>query len=295
MSKYTMQLRYAVLDAVEHHNIPVSDAWETDLEQYWHYAYKYIGLEDYPIFDEAYREELNAQIIRHYYFEEIGCETLAQFAFRMRAHMWEVMPYFNKLYLAAMQLDEKDLWSSGEGSWRETVDHDERTAHDETVDHDEAYTQDDSTSASDTRTTSSGTTASGTTGGTSSDQTKTDVLDLPMGTLGSSNDLFASGEYATNRERVVSNGSTTGTSSSQTTSNETVSDVETGTLDRDGTRDFDEQRNYEGTRDFDEDRRRTYDERKEPFAVLFARYRDALVDIDALVVESCSSYFMGMF
>lgn len=283
MSKFTMQLRFAVLNAIEKHDIPVSNAWETDLEQYWHYAYRYIGLEDYPIFAESYRKELNAQIIRHYYFQEIGCETLAQFAFRMRAHMWEVMPYYNRLYIAALQLDEKDIWSTADKSYTEHVSHDEDTAQDE------SYSQDDTTTSHGTENVSRETTSGTETGGTSTDETRTDVLDLPMGTLGSTNDLFASGEYATNRERVVSNGSTTGETSTSAEESSTTASSGTGTLDRDGTR------TSTGERKFTEDRTRTYRERDEPFAELFKKYADAIMDIDAMVIESCEDLFMGIY
>lgn len=61
-------------------------------------AYRTLGLADYPIFDEAYRASLNDKIIRHFYFREIGFETVAQFRWRMDATMRENMPYFNQLY-----------------------------------------------------------------------------------------------------------------------------------------------------------------------------------------------------
>lgn len=61
-------------------------------------AYARLGLNDYPIFDESYRQTLNDKIIRHYYFCEIGDETVARFRWHLRATMWEQMPYFNQLY-----------------------------------------------------------------------------------------------------------------------------------------------------------------------------------------------------
>ena len=57
-----------------------------------------IGLNEYPIFDENYREGLNKKIIEHYYFYEIGHETISKFRFAMRVKMSEVMPLFNQLY-----------------------------------------------------------------------------------------------------------------------------------------------------------------------------------------------------
>lgn len=61
-------------------------------------AYERLGLADYPIFDESYRQQLNDKIIRHYYFCEIGDETVARFRWHLRMTMFEQMPYFNQLY-----------------------------------------------------------------------------------------------------------------------------------------------------------------------------------------------------
>lgn len=59
-----------------------------------------IGLSDYPIFDEQYREFLNAKIIDHYYYREIGLETVDMFIRQLRTKMAEIMPYYNKWYRA---------------------------------------------------------------------------------------------------------------------------------------------------------------------------------------------------
>ena len=61
-------------------------------------AYATLGLDSYPIFDEAYRTYLNDKIIRHYYFREIGQETVARFRWYMDMTMRENMPYYNQLY-----------------------------------------------------------------------------------------------------------------------------------------------------------------------------------------------------
>ena len=57
-----------------------------------------LGLKDYPIFDESYREQLNNKIIQHYYFREIGFETEALFKNRLNQKMNEIMPYYNQMY-----------------------------------------------------------------------------------------------------------------------------------------------------------------------------------------------------
>lgn len=57
-----------------------------------------LGLDNYPIFDEAYRSVLNNKIIEHYAFREIGLETPALFARFMSRKMGEIMVYYNQLY-----------------------------------------------------------------------------------------------------------------------------------------------------------------------------------------------------
>ena len=57
-----------------------------------------LQLNEYPIFDENYRETLNKKIIDHYYFYEIGQETAGQFRHYLKSRMNEIMPYYNQLY-----------------------------------------------------------------------------------------------------------------------------------------------------------------------------------------------------
>lgn len=57
-----------------------------------------IGLKNYPIFDENYRNILNEKIINHYLFNEIGMETAELFKFYLNTTMREIMPYYNQLY-----------------------------------------------------------------------------------------------------------------------------------------------------------------------------------------------------
>ena len=55
-------------------------------------------LNEYPIFDESYREVLNQKILDHYYFYEIGLETPDMFNHYLKTRMNEIMPYYNELY-----------------------------------------------------------------------------------------------------------------------------------------------------------------------------------------------------
>lgn len=93
MSKYTTQLRWIVEQLGNGIDVPEG-------QEYANIVYKYIGLDKYPIYDEAYRTVLNDKIINHFYFREIGFETAAQFAWYMKRTMNEIMPKYNKLYSA---------------------------------------------------------------------------------------------------------------------------------------------------------------------------------------------------
>lgn len=59
---------------------------------------KDIGLDKYPIFDEEYRETLNTKIIRNFWNQEIGHETIDMFRMRMSVWMANHMPYYNQMY-----------------------------------------------------------------------------------------------------------------------------------------------------------------------------------------------------
>ena len=115
MSKYTTQLRWIVEN--EQKVVPYSEK-----ERYTKAVYRKIGLSEYPIYDETYRRILNDKIIDHFFFREIGFETVAQFAWYMRRTMNEIMPYYNKLYEAELMVD--DPLSDFDKTWRETWDRD---------------------------------------------------------------------------------------------------------------------------------------------------------------------------
>lgn len=91
MSQFTTELRNVVNQTLDDANLPRSEA-------NWYAAYKIIGLDDYPIFDEAYRQTLNDKIVRHYWMREIGGETVALFRLFLRRAMHEIMPYYNQMY-----------------------------------------------------------------------------------------------------------------------------------------------------------------------------------------------------
>lgn len=52
----------------------------------------------FPIWDEKHRGELEKKIIEHYYFRQIGFETVGRFCFYLNVRMREIMPRMIKLW-----------------------------------------------------------------------------------------------------------------------------------------------------------------------------------------------------
>ena len=52
----------------------------------------------FPIWKEDHRGELEKKIIEHYYFRQIGFETVGRFKFELNVRLREIMPRFNQLY-----------------------------------------------------------------------------------------------------------------------------------------------------------------------------------------------------
>ena len=67
------------------------------------------GLQDYPIFDEAYRTTLNNEILDFYLTAEIGFETPALFKHYLNSTMRLIMPKYNAMYVAQTRLAENPL------------------------------------------------------------------------------------------------------------------------------------------------------------------------------------------
>ena len=57
-----------------------------------------LGLTDYPIFDEEYRNVLNNAIYRHFCYRQIAADTPQLFVFYLNRRMREQMPTYNALY-----------------------------------------------------------------------------------------------------------------------------------------------------------------------------------------------------
>jgi hypothetical protein len=69
-------------------------------------------MDEYPIFDEAYRAGLNKKIVDHYAHHEIGQESVDMFIHAFKRKMNEIMPMFNQLYVSErMKIDPLNTMS----------------------------------------------------------------------------------------------------------------------------------------------------------------------------------------
>lgn len=93
MSTYTTELGYYLefLNGDVERNDDVNNVIEHTVDKFFK------GINDYDCFDETYRRNLNKKILLHFYFREIGFETVALFKTRLHAKMLLIMPYYNKL------------------------------------------------------------------------------------------------------------------------------------------------------------------------------------------------------
>lgn len=94
MSKYTTEVRYIC----EHFSGLSESVGYDDVEQVIKNCLPKVFDFNFPIFDENYRETLEAKILRHYYTREIGLETVGLWKLKLNTKLNEIMPYYNQLY-----------------------------------------------------------------------------------------------------------------------------------------------------------------------------------------------------
>ena len=126
MSKYTTQLRYLCEQKAGY--LESQDDYVTVINK----SYNKIIHPETPLYDRTYEPVLYKKIIRHYYFDEIGHETAAQFIMRLNMKLDEILPYYNQLYRsAALEFNpfyDVDYYTAGN---REDNNTDDRTRTDD--------------------------------------------------------------------------------------------------------------------------------------------------------------------
>lgn len=113
MAKYTTEIR----SICEHYAGLTESTGFEDVDEIIEKSRSKI-FQNYPIFNENHRAELEHKILKHYYMREIGFETVGLFKLFLNERMAEIMPYYNKLYESeTFEFDpfkNVDLWNTHE-------------------------------------------------------------------------------------------------------------------------------------------------------------------------------------
>lgn len=95
MSKYTMQVRFICESTLQNKGIDISKLTVDEIiEQSMNDVFNF----SFPIYDETYRPVLMHNILRHFYTQEIGAETVGRWQLFLNDRMNMIMPKYNKLY-----------------------------------------------------------------------------------------------------------------------------------------------------------------------------------------------------
>ena len=145
------------------------------------------------------RAELNAKILNHYRFQEIGQETFGRWLFELKTALNEIMPYYNQLFYSADQ------------------------------DYNPIYNVDYKKTLIGSQNASSNTTSTGTDSSSNEEYTKGVNSRTPQDQLSISNVNIDSVNYADNADWGKSSGTTSGTNTTtgNASSNGSTSSVET--------------------------------------------------------------------
>lgn len=231
MSKYTTQLRWIIENKYD------------------------LQLNDYPIFDENYRKTLNQKIINHFYFREIGFETVALFRWYLKATMNEIMPYYNQLYQSeSLKIDPTQSVNYVETLSRQRTSDDSRTEKEETTN-----------------------LVTGDSNATTVNDTNNKVVesDTPQGML--SIGSIENETFATNAQL--------GNSNENSTSNAHQMTSDDGSRNRNETITHKDSENYT----------RTESGFRESQSELLIKYRETFLNIDMMIINDLNDLFMGLY
>ena len=231
MSKYTTELRWVIENGYD------------------------LQLNEYPIFDENYRQKLNQKIINHYYFREIGFETVGLFRFYLKQTMNEIMPYYNQLYESTLlEIDPLNTINFTETLTRTKIGNDTKNFNEDTT----VNSNGDSNSNS-----------------TKNTNFKDVESDTPQGMLSIGN---IEGELYASYARISKNEDTTNSTGHQET---------TDTQKRKN----DEKINREDNENYT----RTEKGNRESQSELLMKYRETFLNIDMQVINELNDLFMGLY
>lgn len=288
LSNYTTELRY-IIESINGLKKP---GGYKSINQLIENAIPEI-FENFPIFDENYRNVLCAKILKYYYFYEIGTETKGRFLFELNETMNRIMPFYNKLYSAWLNefnpLYTTDLTTEHTGS---ANDNDEEIASEVSKNNKNKIANTHTTDISDFDGTieSTGSASSETDGDTHNKNRKSDT---PQGALTNiENNTYLSEatlDDATTHSETTDSQTNTQTTDNTTTNNSDTSNNEnensTNNLNKQGSK------SHMNTNEYID---HVYGFSNTPSENLM-KFQEALLNIDEMIIKDLSNCFMQIF
>ena len=271
MSKYTTEVRF-ICESYADLRESVGFA---DIDDVLSKSWNKIFTSKCKFFDEEYRGVLCQKILKHYYTQEIGAETVGLWKLWMNTRLEEIMPYYNKMYeSAALEFDPL-----GDTKYDVTRNVNSEENKNENKNENENIGTSGSSNSSSTRDNTESSEYS-------TDDSKRDLYsDTPQGAITN----LENESYLTNARKVIGNSS--GTGSSNGTENQTFNSTDKGTSDR--SRNENVTGNVNSTEDYIE---KVVGKRNgQSFSSMLIEYRESLVNVDLMVIDEFKDLFFGLW
>lgn len=307
MSKYTTEVRYICQSYADD-----GDNVETCIEK----SIPFIFTDLYVMDDKEHQKELEKKILRHYYTQEIGFETVGLWKLKLNTKLCEILPKYNIFYNNLKNVKDKlfdtaDFTETGNGNNNsngrsETTNNSNYSGTNEDTSHTSGTSigKNDGTSTSDS---SGNSTTSGKNNTNSSDNSTAwnEYNDTPQGSL----DSIDNGSYLTNatKQRSNSSGSSTGTSdtTTNTTGKQNNTDTETTSSTSESTTTTNGKNKNESNSNtttetgsqskYDSFRHITGKNSGSCFFEEYTKLINEYQDIDLLVINELQPLFMGLW
>lgn len=281
MSKFTTEVRYI---CETYASATAENADSMTIDETITAAAPHIFDDNWTTYDPEYKPALEKKILRHYYTQEIGMETVALWQLHLNNLLSEIMPKYNVFYANVNSLKEKLLQGVDVTEVQDLTNNQKTTSQSAS----NSETNDEAHSAGHSETTSD-TTGHNTNSATSNNDAWQEYSDTPQGTVSNLENRTYLTNATHNRATNTSNSTTDSTATSKNVGDTTNSSTDHATgfsnTDAKGTADTTE--NYvkhifgknNGTSYIDE------------YLKLVAGYND----IDAQIIKELQPLFMGLW
>lgn len=234
---------------------------------------------EWDTFDPAYKEVLCRKILKHYWMREIGTETTGLFLHYLNTRLGETMPYYNELYKSAtFEFDPLHDYD---------MKHTSQRTEDGVTDSQNSGESTDTVNGTDSSTSSRNGEEKVVGQGSTTGQSVNKFSDTPQGSLNG----VLTGEYLTN----ASVDENTGSQNSQRDT--TNKDNATSEIKRNESRTNENSSTGKITAKTTEEYVLTMKGKTggKSYSKLLMEFRDSLINIDKLIIDSLSDLFMGLW